>query len=101
MSTANPNAADDDLGGQAILEEALIAIEGVAAVLIAIGGGEAAGADAGYLVAASDYLGIRLSEHYAEAMDGYRRILRLDRYGDQDANKGRRRRKTASTGGSR
>src|SRR4051794_17449622 len=98
MSTANPNAADDDLGGQAILEEALIAIEGVAAVLLAIGGGEAAGADAGYLVAASDYLGVRLSEHYAEAMDGYRRILRLDQYQpDQDANNGRRRRRTKAS----
>jgi hypothetical protein len=37
MRAASPKAADDDLGGQAILEEALNAIEGVATVLFVIG----------------------------------------------------------------
>src|SRR5947207_15535506 len=99
MSTANPNAADDDLGGQAILEEALIAIEGVAAVLISIGLGEDHTHD---LTKAADYLGERLYEHQTMAMDGYRRILRLDQYQpDQGANKGRRRCTTASPGAGR
>jgi hypothetical protein len=82
MSAAKPapKAADDDLGGKAILESALIAIEGVAAVLLVIGAVCADDIDASAVARAADYLADRLREHREEAMDGLRRAFPLDQY---------------------
>jgi hypothetical protein len=82
MRAASPKAADDDLGGQAILEEALIAIEGIAAVLLVIGFG--AEANSSHLARAADYLADRLQEHHDAARDGYLRIFRFDQYNSRD-----------------
>jgi hypothetical protein len=80
MSPARLQAASDDLGGKAILEEALVAIEGVAVVLLVIGSAYDMSLNTSELARAADYLADRLNEHREGAMDGYRRIFHLDQY---------------------